>query len=72
MRGDFGYMEEGKLGKPYNLALLKRLSGYIKPFRKAAAGVLFLTVILTLLDLAFPYMTKVAIDRYILSKSRSA
>jgi ABC-type multidrug transport system fused ATPase/permease subunit len=64
---EYGYMEEGKLGKPYNLRLLKRLVPYANPYRKTIATALFLTIVITLFDLAFPYLAKVAIDRYILS-----
>ena len=34
MHGDYGYMEEGKLGKPYNLKLLRRLGSYAFPYKK--------------------------------------
>lgn len=67
MFGEYGYMEEGKLGKPYNFRLLKRLASYAFPYRKTIAIVLFLTILTTLFDLAVPYLSKIAIDRYILS-----
>ncbi len=67
MQSDFGYMEEGKLGKPYNLKLLKRLAEYAKPYAKLIVLALAVAVAITLLDLVLPYLTKVAIDRYILS-----
>lgn len=60
-------MEEGKLGKPYNFKLLKRLAYYAIPHKKTIAAALFLTILITLFDLAIPYLTKIAIDRYILS-----
>ena len=34
MYTDFGYMEEGKLGKPYDLKLMARLGGFLKPYWK--------------------------------------
>jgi len=67
MRGDYGYMEEGKLGKPYNLRLLKRLAPYALPYKKVIAFGLFLSLLVTLLNLAPPYLLKIALDRYILS-----
>ena len=44
MFGEYGYMEEGKLGKPYNLKLLKRLLPYSAPYKKTIIGALFLTI----------------------------
>jgi len=32
MYTDFGYMEEGKLGKPYDLKLMVRLGDVIRPY----------------------------------------
>ena len=65
MRRDYGYFEEDQLGKPYDLRLLRRLFPYVRPY-----GLLFLVSIglvtaITVLDLTLPYLTKVAIDRYI-------
>lgn len=64
---DYGYMEEGKLGKPYNVRLLRRLIPYAAPYRAKILLGLFLTLLTTLFDLAVPYLTKIAIDRYILA-----
>jgi ATP-binding cassette subfamily B multidrug efflux pump len=65
--GEYGYMEEGKLGKPYDLRLLRRLAPYTFPYKKIIISALLLTLMITLCDLALPYLTKIAIDRYILS-----
>lgn len=67
MYGEYGYMEEGRLGRPYNVRLLKRLVPYARPYRKTIAKALLLTLIITLMDLALPYLSKVALDRYILA-----
>jgi ATP-binding cassette, subfamily B, multidrug efflux pump len=67
--GEYGYMEEGKLGKPYDLGLLLRLIRYALPYRKNISLALLLTMLITLLDLALPYLSKIAIDRYILASS---
>lgn len=64
---DYGYMEEGKLGKPYNLRLLRRLLSYGGPYRRAMIMALSLSLLITLCELAVPYLSKVAIDDYIVS-----
>ena len=67
MIGEYGYMEEGKLGKPYDLRLLRRLTRYAYPYRKVILMALALTLLITVMDLSLPYLSKVAIDRYILA-----
>jgi len=67
MIGEYGYMEEGKLGKPYDLSLMRRLSHYAYPYKKVILFALLLTMLITLMDLALPYLIKIAIDRYILA-----
>jgi ATP-binding cassette subfamily B multidrug efflux pump len=67
MYGEYGYMEEGKLGKAYDHRLLRRLAPYTFPYKKLVISALLLTLMITLFDLALPYLTKIAIDRYILS-----
>ncbi len=65
MRTDFGYFEEKKLGKPYDVKLLRRLYPFTWPYKIFFAGSILLVVFITLLDLSLPYVTKIAIDRYI-------
>lgn len=60
-------MEEGHLGKPYNIGLLKRLIPYARPHKKSILFALGLIILITLFDLSIPYLPKVAIDKYILS-----
>ncbi len=67
MYGEYGYMEEGPLGKAYNLRLLKRLAHYARPYKKIISLALFLTIMITLMDLAFPYFIKITIDKYVLA-----
>lgn len=67
MYGENGYMEERPSGKAHNLRLIRRLAHYAIPYKKIIAMALFLTILITLLDLALPYLSKIAIDRYILS-----
>ena len=65
MRHDMGYFEEQHLGKAYNVRLLRRLYPFSRPYRLLIGLSILLVVLITLLDLAVPYITKVAIDRYI-------
>jgi len=65
MLRDFGYFEEDQLGKPYDLGLLKRLFQYVRPYSLLFLLSIGLVTAITVLDLALPYLTKVAIDRYI-------
>ena len=67
MYGDYGYMEEGQLGKAYNVRILRRLAHYAVPYKRMIVAALFLTIMITLLDLALPYLSKIAIDRYIVA-----
>jgi ATP-binding cassette subfamily B multidrug efflux pump len=72
MHTDFGYFEEKQLGKPYDVTLLKRLYPYTLPYRLLLFCSILLVVLITLLDLSLPYITKIAIDRYIVPQKRSA
>lgn len=59
------YHEEEAFGKAYDARLMKRLLTYAKPYRWALfLAVLFLMVI-TLVNLAKPWLVRVAIDDYI-------
>ncbi|MGZ3537360.1 MAG: hypothetical protein ACXVAB_04930, partial [Thermodesulfobacteriota bacterium] len=70
MYTDFGYMEEGKLGKPYDLKLILRLGGFLRPYWGLIAFSLIFVLIMAGLDLLIPYLTKEAIDRYIVVSAR--
>ncbi|MEE4262041.1 MAG: ABC transporter ATP-binding protein [Desulfobacteraceae bacterium] len=65
MKSEYGYFEETKLGKPYDLRLLKRIYPFTRPYRLLLFGSIGLVLMITALDLALPYVTKIAIDRYI-------
>jgi ATP-binding cassette subfamily B protein len=65
MQHDHGYFEESKLGKTYDIKLLKRLYPFTRPYRLLLFGSIGLVILITGLDLALPYFTKVAIDHYI-------
>jgi ATP-binding cassette subfamily B protein len=71
MKPDYGYFEETKLGKPYDLKLLKRIYPFTRPYRLLLFGSIGLVLMITALDLALPYITKIAIDRYIVPLTAS-
>jgi len=70
MYTDFGYMEEGELGKAYDLRLMMRLWVYIKPYWRLMTLSLLFVLCMTSLDLLIPYLTKVVIDRHIVTAAR--
>ena len=70
MNADFGYMEEGKLGKAYDLRLMARLGTFLKPYRGLMALSLLFVLVMAGLDLLIPYLTKEAIDRYIVHSAK--
>lgn len=71
MQSDYGYFEEQQLGKTYDLKLLGRLYPFIKSFRALLFGSVGLVILITLLELAIPYVTKLAVDRYIVPRQQS-
>jgi ATP-binding cassette subfamily B protein len=60
-----GFHEEDPLGQSYDWRLLLRLLRYLRPYRGAVAASFLLILAMAGLDLAGPYLTKVAIDRHI-------
>ena len=59
--------EEEVLGRAYDARLMRRLLGYLRPHRLAVMGALTSIVGHSALQLAQPYLTKVAIDRHIVT-----
>jgi ATP-binding cassette subfamily B multidrug efflux pump len=57
--------EEEVLGKAYDSRLMKRLLTYLWPYWRLAASALAIIVTNSLLQLTQPYLTKLAIDKYI-------
>jgi ATP-binding cassette subfamily B protein len=49
----------------YDWKLLLRLLAYLRPYKAAVAGAFLLILAMAGLDLVGPYLTKIAIDRYI-------
>ena len=72
MRSDFGYSEEVKLGKRRDAKLLGRLYPYTQAYRRQLTVSIALILAITFLDLALPYIIKVAIDRYIVPQEQTA
>ena len=70
MYADFGYMEEDKLGKAYDLRLMVRLWGFLRPYWRLMALSLSLVLWMTFCDLLIPYLTKEVIDRHIAVSAR--
>ena len=68
MRTDFGYFEERTLKGSYDRRLLGRLLPFTRPYRGAILASIALVMLMTLVDLALPYITKSAIDRYIVPR----
>ncbi|MCB2227483.1 MAG: ABC transporter ATP-binding protein/permease [Desulfarculaceae bacterium] len=66
---DYGYMEGDQLGKPYDLRLLKRLASYSRPHLRIILFAALLTLLATGLDLVLPYLTRLAIDNYMVRQA---
>jgi len=70
MHGNYGYFEEGKLGKPYDWPLWRHLASYARPYLKVIGLSCVLILLVTGFELALPYLLKIGIDRYILPSAR--
>ncbi len=65
-----GYFEEEELGKPYDMTILKRLWPFVRPYKGVISAAILLVMLITLIDLSIPYITKTAIDRYIVPSGK--
>jgi ATP-binding cassette subfamily B multidrug efflux pump len=65
MSEPLGLHEEEILGKAYDARLMRRLLGYVRPYRGMAFGALALILLSSLLQLAGPLLTAVALDLFI-------
>lgn len=72
MHHDYGHFEESTLGKTYDAQLLKRLLPFALQYRQMLLWSAGLVVLITLLELALPYVTKMAIDRFIVPPSEKS
>jgi ATP-binding cassette subfamily B protein len=59
------YHEEEALGKAYDARLMKRLLKYLRPYRWAVVWAAVMLLVVSLLQVAVPYLIQVAIDDYI-------
>jgi ATP-binding cassette, subfamily B, multidrug efflux pump len=57
--------DEEVLGKAYDARLMRRLIGYLRPYRKQVLAALLLLVLDAALETIPPILTMIAIDRYI-------
>ncbi|KPA16422.1 xenobiotic ABC transporter ATP-binding protein [Candidatus Magnetomorum sp. HK-1] len=71
MHYDYGYSEENQLGKPYDMKLIRRLIPYAVPYRYLFLFSIILVIGITLVDLSIPYITKIAIDSYIVPQENN-
>ncbi|MGB9628734.1 MAG: ABC transporter ATP-binding protein [Thermodesulfobacteriota bacterium] len=58
------------MGKPYDLKLMVRLGRFLRPYWALMSLSLLFILIIAGLELLIPYLTKEAIDRYLLSSAR--
>ena len=58
-------MEEEVLGKAYDSRLMRRLLGYMRPYRGYVALSLVFLLLQSVLQVAGPLLTKIAVDRYL-------
>ncbi|MFZ7127984.1 MAG: ABC transporter ATP-binding protein [Desulfobacterales bacterium] len=66
---DLKYFEEAQLGKTYDLRLLRRLLPFLTPYRLLIAVSLGLVLLITVVELSLPFITKIAIDRFIVPRN---
>ncbi len=59
------FEEDAILGKAYDARLMRRLLGYVRPYRRTVVLSILLLLGASLADLAGPSLYRVAIDRYI-------
>src|SRR5262247_3390533 len=59
--------EEEVLGKAYDSRLMRRLLSYLRPYKRYVVLALLLILLESGLEVLFPWLTKIAIDRYIAS-----
>ena len=65
-------IEEEKIGKVYDSRLVARLLGYLRPYRRWVIVSVCMLVAHSLLAVAGPYLTKVAIDNYLSPQPESS
>ncbi len=66
-----GFHEEEVLGKAYDSRLMKRLLTYLHPYRPQVVIALIAIVLKAGADVLGPYLTKVAVDKYLASHTEA-
>src|SRR5215467_2956499 len=61
--------EEEVLGKAYDSRLMKRLLGYLRPYKWTVVIALIAIILKAAADVVGPYLSKVAIDKYLSASS---
>jgi len=61
---------EKQLGRSQDFSLLRRLYPFIRPYRLLLAATVLSMICITAFELAIPYVTKIAIDNYIVPSYR--
>ncbi|MDF2721528.1 MAG: multidrug transporter ATP-binding protein, partial [Paenibacillus sp.] len=65
-RERFVYQDDDVIDKPFNWGQLRRLGGYLKPYKRQLIPVILVTMLLgTFSKLAIPYLISLAIDKAI-------
>jgi ATP-binding cassette, subfamily B, multidrug efflux pump len=59
--------EDEVLGKAYDARLMRRLLSYIKPYKKYVIFAIILNIVVSALGPLRPYLTKIAVDDYIVN-----
>lgn len=65
------HREEEITGKAYDARLMRRLLKYLAPYKLYVIISIILLLLISALQLAGPYLTKIAIDRYIVTRNIS-
>ena len=65
MRFDYGYEEETAGPRPYRLRILEDLLPFLRPYLAMLVVSSILVLLITGVELAMPYFTKVVVDRFI-------
>ncbi len=65
-------MEEEVLGKAYDARLMRRLLTYMRPYRRTVVLSLCLLLVDSVLQLLGPFLTKIAIDKYLVPVPNAA
>ena len=70
MKHKSDFFEKDQPTETFDLRLIVRLAHYLRPFLKGLTVSVILVLVITGVELLLPYLTKVAIDNYIVKNSR--